>query len=152
MPRASTGRSAASPLRTTGSELNANPAHGEAMRTSTPSTTPLPIPSSISRRVIARARMMSLAPSSLPIMACPAIASASSTNARVAKIVKAICTVASSGTPIPVAITMVASMAARNDAVRSSNQAPACPANNIPLRCGRRLVPSRRAKVTSIAR
>ena len=56
--------------------------------------------------------------------ACAAIASASSANAAVEKIVNATCQPASSSVPSPVATTTVASSAIRSDSVRRNSQPP----------------------------
>ena len=77
--------------------------------------------------------------------ACAAIASASSANAAVEKIVNATCQPASSSVPSPVATTTVASSAIRSDTVRRNSHPPERAEPRTPSRCGRTDAACRRA-------
>ena len=77
--------------------------------------------------------------------ACAAIASASSANAAVEKIVNATCQPASSTVPSPVATATVASSATRSDTVRRNSHPPDRAEPRTPSRWGRTDASCRRA-------
>ena len=129
-----------------GSPVNSSPITPDSAPISAPVITPNQAPHATVRPSTRRTSPVCSAPRPLPMSAWAAIASASSANAAVEKIVNATCQPASSTVPRPVATATVASRAIRSETVRRNSHPPDRAEPRTPSRCGRMDASCRRAR------